>query len=180
MSLSKDRYEYTLEKKNLGNAVTYDLLQSQNAYLSDSSTYLLQKMALRTAVMNLNLLLAEDYNKEFILTDTFNVQKSSFDYEDLKKQMLSNNKTLKNQYINQSILKNNIRLAKSGLYPNISMSSGYDQSISKLKFEGINPIDANSYDYYVNFSLNFNLFNGVKQNAPSAMRNLAKISEIYN
>ncbi len=44
MKLSRDRYEYVMIKKDLGSAVTFDLLQSKNNYLSDSSNYILQKL----------------------------------------------------------------------------------------------------------------------------------------
>ena len=162
MTLSRDRFNYMQAKKDLGSAVTYDVLQAQNAYLSDSSTFLLQQMAVRTANMNLNLLMAVDAKTIYSLSDEFSNAESTFSFEDLSNIMFANNKTLQNQYINQQLLKNNIKLSQSGLYPSLSMSSGYDFASSRLKYKGLDAITGDAYDYYVNFSLNFNLFNGGK------------------
>ena len=162
MTLSRDRFNYMQAKKDLGSAVTYDVLQAQNAYLSDSSTFLLQQMAVRTANMNLNLLMAGDAKTIYSLSDEFSNAESTFSFDDLSNNMFANNKTLQNQYINQQLLKNNIKLSQSGLYPSLSMSSGYDFASSRLKYKGLDAITGDAYDYYVNFSLNFNLFNGGK------------------
>ena len=162
MTLSRDRFNYMQAKKDLGSAVTYDVLQAQNAYLSDSSTFLLQQMAVRTANMNLNLLMAVDAKTIYSLSDEFSNAESTFSFDDLSNNMFANNKTLQNQYINQQLLKNNIKLSQSGLYPSLSMSSGYDFASSRLKYKGLDAITGDAYDYYVNFSLNFNLFNGGK------------------
>lgn len=174
MTLSRDRFDYMQVKKNIGNAVTYDVLQAQNAYLSDSSAFLLQQMSLRTANMNLNLLMAENADKKFVLTDRFSDEETHFNLDDLKANMLSNNKTLRNQYINQQLLQNNVKLSQSGLYPSIGMSSAYDLSTSRLKYVGMDAISGDAYDYYINFSLNFNLFNGGKTRRAIAN---AKIAE---
>jgi outer membrane protein len=174
MRLSRDRYNYMEERKNLGSAVTYDVLQAKNAYLSDSSTFLLQQMALRSAKMNLNLLMAEDIETAYTYTDVFQIIEDEFQYDQLKEKMLSNNKTLKNQYINQQLLKNNVKLSKAGLYPSLSMTSGYDFSNTRVKYTGMNAITGDAYDYYVGFSLNFNLFNGGKTRRAIAN---AKITE---
>ncbi|MBT4337097.1 MAG: TolC family protein, partial [Bacteroidetes bacterium] len=140
MTLSRDRFNYMQAKKDLGSAVTYDVLQAQNAYLSDSSTFLLQQMAVRTANMNLNLLMAVDAKTIYSLSDEFSNAESTFSFDDLSNNMFANNKTLQNQYINQQLLKNNIKLSQSGLYPSLSMSSGYDFASSRLKYKGLDAI----------------------------------------
>lgn len=174
MELSRDRYQYVSDKKAIGNAVTYDLLQAKNAYLSDSSNYLMQIANLKTAQMNFNKLLAVDENIEYTLTDAFDVNVEDLSYDQLLQNMMQNNKTLRTQYINQKILTNNVGLAKSALYPRLGLSSGYDYSNSTFKFENTDPMTTDGFDYYLNFSLNFNLFNGGITR--TAIQN-AKISE---
>ncbi len=44
--LSGDRYAYILRKQEIGSAVTFDVLQAKNAFLSDSATFLLQELNL--------------------------------------------------------------------------------------------------------------------------------------
>ena len=56
-TLSRDRYHYMMFKKELGGAVTYDVLQAKNAYLDDSTTNLLQQLNMKNAYLNLKLLL---------------------------------------------------------------------------------------------------------------------------
>ncbi len=160
MNLSKDRYDYVLTKKELGNAVTFDVLQAKNAFLSDSSLMLSQQMALLYAEMNLNLLMGVESGKDFEIIDDLHVPASEYRYEDLLSKMKKDNKTLQMQYINQSLTRNATGLSKSALYPSLRLSAGTDKSYSRQKFEGANANTSNSFDYYANFTMSFNLFNG--------------------
>ena len=40
--------------------------------------------------------------------------------------MLSSNKTLKNQYLNEVISERDIDIARGGIYPKLSVTAGYD------------------------------------------------------
>ena len=76
--------------------------------------------------------------------------------------MLNDNKTLTNQFINQEILKKNISFAQKSLYPNLRFSGGADYTNSGIDYVGLDRTTSYSYDFYANFSLSFNLFNGGK------------------
>ena len=159
-ALSRDRYMYLQLKKDFGSALTYDVLQTKNAYLNDSSNVIVQEMNVKNALMNFNLLLGEKAEKEYKLTEEFNTQLNDYDLKDLQLKFESGNKTILNQYINQEVLKNNVKLSKNRMYPTLSLSSGVDYNNSRMKYSGIDANATNGYDYYVNFSLSFNLFNG--------------------
>ena len=159
-TLSRDRYRYMMFKKELGGAVTYDVLQAKNAYLDDSTINLLQQLNLKNAYLNLKLLLGEERNIDYKLIDEFNVQLFDYSLDTLMMQMMASNQTLRNQYINNEILKKDVKLAKSGLYPVLSMNGGYDHFNNRSKYVDSNPVYTNSMDYYANFTLSFNLFNG--------------------
>ncbi len=174
-NLSGDRYAYEMEKKKLGSSVTYNVLQAEDAYLSDSSNYLLQKLNLKNAILNLKLLLGEKSRKEYTLTDDFEIITESVAFDTLLNKMMSNNKTLRNQYINQEILKKEIRYQKSSLYPKLSLNAGFDQFNYRTKYENMDVAYTNSLDFYANFSLSFNLSNG--GNVKRAIQN-AKIDEV--
>ena len=92
--LSSDRYDYMQTKQSFGSAVSYDVLQAQNAFLSDSTTYLLQQLELKKSLLNLNLLLGVDKASKFELTDNFTVLEADYDFATVEAQMLSNNKTI--------------------------------------------------------------------------------------
>jgi outer membrane protein TolC len=159
-NLSGDRLEYMEVKQQFGSAVTYDVLQANDAFLSDSVNYLSQELNLQNASLLLKLLLAVDQTVYFKLTDEFTVEINDYSLDDLMDKMLGNNANLQNQYINQKILENSTDLAKSGYYPGIYLGAGADYANSRFKYAGEDPSTRYSFGYYANFTLSFNLFNG--------------------
>jgi outer membrane protein TolC len=167
VQVSVDRYNYVSNKKDLGVASTFDLLQVKNALLTDSTNYLMQELAFNNALRNLNMLMAIDVEKKFVLSDKLEHTQQVISLDGLKNRMLSNNQTLKNQYINQSILKKDKGLMRSNLFPVLSFNSGVSQTIGGFKGttlggQEINTSGNETFAYYANFSLTFNLFNGHK------------------
>lgn len=160
--LSKDRFDYVQTRKDFGTAVSYDVLQAKNAYLSDSTNYLLQSLQLKQSQLNLNLLMGVDKEEIYNLSTPFEAISEEYLYSDLEEKMFSNNKTLLNQYINQEVLQKNVNLAKANVWPTLNLSTGGDYGNQYLKFAGNDPIYTYSYSFYLNFSLNFNLYNGGK------------------
>lgn len=158
--LSGDRYAYETVRREIGNAVTFEVLQAKNSYLSDSTNYLLQELNVRNAFLNLNLLLGEPPETGFVLSDTFQVETQTYDLNDLKEKMMSSNKTLQNQYINQEILKKGTGMAKSRSYLSLSLNAGGDYNKGWYDLPKDDNYDSYSFDYYANFTLSFNLFNG--------------------
>jgi len=157
--LSGDRYRYEMMRKELGSAVTFDVLQAKNSFLSDSTNYLLQELNVKNSLLRLNLLLGEPPAVHFSLTDSFKVELQQYVLTNLMEKMHSSNTNLLNQYVNQEILKKEVRISKSDLWPTLSMNAGVDFTQGWYDF---NKHEANTYlfDYYANFSLSFNLFNG--------------------
>ncbi|MFC2107782.1 TolC family protein [Bacteroidota bacterium] len=172
--LSRDRFDYVNFRKELGSAVTYDVLQAKNAYYSDSTTYLQQELNVKNAFLNLRLLLGEETDVEYILTDEFTVNMRNFQLDSLSVKMNESNKTLMNQYVNLEILKKEIQLQKSYMYPSLNLNAGFDHYNSRVKYDNMNPSYSNGLDFYGNLSLSFNLSNG--GNARRAIRN-AKIEQ---
>jgi len=158
--LSGDRFKYERIRQELGSAVTFEVLQAKNSYYSDSTNFLLQELNVKNAFLNLNLLLGEPPEISFFLTDSFYVDTPVYEYDDLVGKMKYNNKTLLNQYVNQEVLKKDIGIQKSGLYPVISMNAGADINETRLKYVDTDAVNSSSLDYYANFTLSFNLFNG--------------------
>lgn len=158
-ALSGDRYNYEMLRKEIGTAVTFEVLQAKNSFLSDSTNYLLQELNVKNAFLRLNLLLGEPPEVQYMLVDSFMVNIQQYDLNELMKNALENNSNLKNQYINQEILKKNIGIAKSDLWPSLSMRTGADYTQGWYDWEK-NEANTYLYDYYGNFTLSFNLFNG--------------------
>ncbi len=161
MNLSKDRYEYIKLKKDLGVAVTYDVLQFKNNFLTDSANYLMQLMNVKSSVRELSKTLGDKDLNEYVPTDEFNVNYNIYALGDLEDLMLENNSTLKSQYLNSKLVENNIKLAKSSMYPSLSINAGADYSNSRTElFDPSNVSTGYQYGASVNLNLSYTIFNG--------------------
>ena len=166
MTLSKEKFKQQQVKSDLGIGVKFDLLQFEGNLYTDSSNKILQNLAQRNAVRNLNLIMGEDVDKEWNLTSEIKPDLNIKDLSTLKKEMLSNNTNIKNQYINIALTQQDISLAKSQFFPVVSFNSGLNSSVGVLNTNDVNsPISnaqSKNLNYYGNFTLNFKLYDGGK------------------
>ncbi len=162
LQTSKDRYDYNLLKEEIGTSVSTDILQFQTQMLTDSSNVMMQEIAVRNALRNLNVLMAADSEIQYELSDNLFDDFPSYQLDDLKTKMESNNQNLKNQYINTEIFKQDVKLAKSTMYPVVSFNAGASANRSSYRIGDFPPMAGTNINYYGNFSLTFNLFNGGK------------------
>ena len=166
MTLSKEKFKQQQVKSDLGIGVKFDLLQFEGNLYTDSSNKILQNLAQRNAVRNLNLIMGEDVDKEWDLTSEIKPDLNIKDLNTLKKEMLSNNTNIKNQYINIALTQQDISLAKSQFFPVVSFNSGLNSSVGVLNTNDANsPISnaqSKNLNYYGNFTLNFKLYDGGK------------------
>jgi len=130
--LSKQRYDYVKLRKQLGSAITFDVLQEQNNYLTDSSNVLRQQIFVKNSLRNLNLLLSESINKQYQLVDSLVHENQNYEYEDLKNKMVSSNTNLQNQFVNQELLRNNTRIQQSNMSPSLIFNFGATSSLDWL------------------------------------------------
>jgi outer membrane protein TolC len=181
MNLSEDRYEQEKQRKQLGTSVTYDLLQAQNSYLEDKSNYLSAKSAYNNSKRQLNNLMAEDLNKNYVFTSSFNIVSKDFIQTDLEAKMLANNNTLKNQYINLEMAKLDIKSAKSAYYPTISAGASGSYSDNEMNYETMNNMDNSStgFNTSVNMNVSYSIYEGgSRRRALQAAKINQEISEI--
>jgi outer membrane protein TolC len=133
LELSRERYQYVVLRKQLGGAITFDVLQEENNLLTDSANVLSQEIVLRNSIRNLNLLLNEpNLNKTYRFIDRLEKQMEEYAYEDLKAKMLRSNFVLQNQFINQEIIRNNRQLAQAAQSPQILLNVGTQGSLDRL------------------------------------------------
>jgi outer membrane protein len=165
VSLAKNRLEYQQTKYEIGVSSKIDLLQIENAMLTDSSNLILQQLNYINSVKNLNLTLGKDVDEEWIFTDAINTEIRIFNYEDLKASTLSDNTNIKNQYYNIQLSKQDIKLAMAPFYPIVSVHSGASYNESTYDIGDLaNSMDntGKSINYFANFSVNFRIFDGGK------------------
>jgi len=177
VNLSRDRLIYQKTKYEIGVSSKMELLQFENTLLTDSSNLLTQRLNYNNSVKNLNLVLGVDLQSEWKLTDDMNTKTQVFNYYDLQSKAFNNNTNIKNQCINNEIIRQNIILSKSVYYPIISFNSGasYNEStydVGNSGFEGSNT--GETLNYYANIAVNFRLYDGGKY------RTLLQEAEIKN
>lgn len=160
MLLSEDRYRQAESRKEYGTAVTYNVLQAQNAYLSDRAAYLTQEVALKNAKRNLNFLMAEKEPVDYTLTEKFEALPYEYSLPDLQAQMLENNKSLQNQYIKLRLLENAIAGARSNYLPTLDFRGGATGTATRSNFATRDASWANTANLNGNFTLSYNLFSG--------------------
>ncbi|MBR9922940.1 MAG: TolC family protein [Bacteroidetes bacterium] len=157
LNLSADRVAYQEVRQEYGQASTFDILQTQDAFLSDSSNYLLQLESFRNALRNLNRAMGtDDLSITYTLTDELNGDPAAFQYDELRQRMMSNNVSLRNALLNQELSHVNTELARSERAPQISLRAGttYDLGVSKVN--AINPFTMEEFG--TNTSRSFNAF----------------------
>ena len=163
--LANNRLEYQQTKYDIGVSSKIDLLQIENAMLTDSSNLIMQELNYNNAIKNLNLTLGKEIETTWSFTDEINTEIQLFSYENLKASTLADNTNIKNQYYNIQLAKQDIRLSKAVFYPMISVNSGaaYNESTYDIG-ELSNSMDntGESLNYFANFSVNFRLFDGGK------------------
>lgn len=177
LSLSRDRLAYQELRQEYGQAGTFEKLQSQDAYLNDSSAYLIQINNYETAMRSLRLAMGiEEASRRFVLTDTLQTPLAAYTLEDLETQMLANSPALQSQYINRELASINSKIQESALKPTLSMRAGatYNLGISfgqqTFNFGG-NPISqdipqiaSKTFSGFVNFAAAYPIFDaGVRQ-----------------
>jgi len=160
MALSKDRYQQLQVRKDLGTAVSFELLQSKTVYLSDSAEVIQQINQIKQAKRNLNLLLAYEVNQEHIYNDTLDFAFPEVNYRQLEENMLADNKNLNNQFINKAIAENSIRIARSAYYPTLNLQGSAGKSYGYREFENFPQQDVENLQFFVGFTLSYTLFNG--------------------
>ncbi|MEQ8627022.1 TolC family protein [Ekhidna sp.] len=192
LNLSRDKYDYIQTKYDLGGAVTSDMLLEENNYLTDSVSVLNQQLALNNAFRNLNLLLVQDdINTEYVLTDSLMIEDFTYDYADLSNAAFNQNVDLKSIYISQTILQANTSLQQASRLPTLSLNGGYNwnrnvSDLTNARYDGPNPdfqtppepLVSKTGTYFANFTLSFTLFDGNRINR--AIRNAIVQEDIGN
>ena len=173
--LQKSREQKALakQKQELGILTSFDFLQIENTFLDDSTNYLLSLANHQNSVRNLNLVLANNIDKEYVFTDSLTEAPTLASLEIVENTMLSDNHQLKKEFINSQLIQNESKLYKSALYPLITMDAGLASSISVLAPLGSlkdkiqeeanttrNMAIGGSYQAYINFTLAWTLFDG--------------------
>lgn len=188
LKLSKERLNYTIARQEFGQAATFDVLQSQDAYINDSTSYLIQLNTLDNAFRSLNLSMGVDnLSQRYQLSDRLEFDAQNYALDDLRSRMLASNRTLQNLFINRDLANLNTRLVESTKYPTIGLRVGGTYNINRNHFgastlangdeRDLGGVGTRNLNTFLNFSVSYNLFDwGVRR------RNIenARVQEIIS
>ena len=161
IALSRDRLNYVNDKRDLGAGSTFEVLQFENNVVTDSSNYLIQELAYRNATRNLNLLMGIDPETEFTLTTQLQAPSVAYSYTTIWDEVKNNNTALRNQFVNGLLAQQDYKLARSAMFPVVSFSAGITENANQFRVRSLDlAAEGATLNYFGNFALNFNLFNG--------------------
>ncbi len=159
--LSEDRYSRSENSKAIGASTTYESLQAKTSWLEDQSNYLQQKVSYENAIRTLNYAMAESANETWSFSSEISIDTVDYNYSDLFDKMTSNNKTLRNQYVSQSLQANQVQQAKSSYYPSLSLSAGINNTDYLRDYSGSKAnVESNYINPSIGLTLSWNIFNG--------------------
>lgn len=177
MKLSKDRYQYELDRKALGGSVTYNVLQAENVYLTDKANYMNQEVVVRNSVRNFNFLLGEAPTTTWTFSEAFEAETSEYILADLLSKMKASNQILKNQYTNLMLMENETSLKRANYSPTLSLGAGLDLSESWSSPAGPNNIG--NLSPYGNLRLSYDIYSaGVRKRSVEVARINEEIAQV--
>ena len=161
MSLSRQRLNEIKLSESYGAAGTFDRLQFENAILADSTSWLQQGVAVKSAFRNLNLLMGDAESFLWTLTDKLVSPPDLPSSTDISISVLLDNTSLQNALLSESISKSGVKQAQAFLYPVLGLNASFSNAFSKFSSESA-ALEASgrSVNTSALLTLNFNLLNG--------------------
>jgi outer membrane protein TolC len=131
LAVSRERIAYDKIRQDFGQAGTFELLQSQDAYLNDSISYMNQVNNYENAMRELKRAMGEDdLTTSYQLTDILIDDAPDYELTDLKQKMLANNKNLQLLFVNRELTNVGTQIQNSTLQPTLSLRSGLTYDVN--------------------------------------------------
>lgn len=173
--LSYDLYLQIKDAIGFGGKGTYELVQAEEAYLSDESSLVKAKLAYSNALIELNKVMSEaEPSKLWVLSDNLELPSNKYVLATMQDKMLSNNTTLKNQYINQKARELEIAQARSGYAPTISLSAAIGETMSGYHSKDSGYSSSSTFGVEAGLTLSYALFNNGKVRRNVSIANINK------
>jgi len=189
--ISEERVKIAEDKLEVGSGSRFDLRQAQVNLNEDKSSFLREQLNLSQAKILLNSLLGIKTNNNFNVIDTITL-KNNLVLEDLFFAAEEKNSSLKIAEESRTISELDISLARSEIFPRVSLNAGYNFTESESE-AGLLQINRN-YGFNYEITASLNIFNGLNtrrsienaqinlKNAELAYKEVKQLveSELYN
>ncbi|WP_173021523.1 TolC family protein [Lewinella sp. W8] len=195
LDLSRDQIEYQEVRQEFGQGGSFDELQARDAYLTDSTSLVVQETTYRNALRNLLQLMGEeDLSQDFNLTTELTFTPEAYDRQALEDQMQRTNSQLRNLQINRELARINTQLIETEYKPTVSINAGaaYDINIQTgsqtFDFGGDQPtreqelpgVAARTLSGNLGIQANYLLFDGGARNVRTQTAKLQEITAQLN
>jgi len=110
----------------------------------------------------MNYYMGVDLDLEYKLTEAFESTEEVYELSALEERMLGNNYTLQNQYLNLKMAQLDVRQAKSGYYPTLSVgaSGGYSSTDTEYDVNTAMNSNMSGWSTGLSASLSYTIYNG--------------------
>lgn len=167
---SRDKWLYAKTQFDMGVVSSYDILQQETNYLTDSIALMNQQITLNNAFRDLNLAMAsEDINAKYQLSEKLQMPTTVAPLDSLMAKV-EDNSAVKLRNMQQKIAENDILISKGALLPSVNFNTGMNGTNSW--FTGDFPVSTDvkkretrtgyTYGPYLNFTFSMPLFSGGK------------------
>jgi len=168
LKLSQGRIQFENTKREFGVSNSFNLIQFENAILSDSINIVSQKLQLDVAKRNFSNVLSESSFVDYDFVDQLSVVVEEIDELKLKNSLAEENYTLKTLMLVAELDQLNTNLSKANLKPTLSLSGSIGVSEGGFKFFEEDPstgepfplLFSNRVNMGLNANFNWNLYDG--------------------
>lgn len=168
LKLSQGRIQFENTKREFGVSNSFNLIQFENAILSDSINIVSQKLQLDVAKRNFSNVLSESTYVDYNFVDQLSVVVEEIDELKLKNSLAEENYTLKTLMLVAELDQLNTNLSKANLKPTLSLSGSIGVSEGGFKFFEDDPstgepfplLFSNRVNMGLNANFNWNLYDG--------------------
>jgi outer membrane protein TolC len=159
LRFTQARLEWLANRESVGAAGSFDRLQFEQAALADSSAWIQQQVARRTAVRNLNRLMGVEEDQDWRLTSVLEVPGAIPDLAQLESQIIQSETSIRNALLTEALAETSLDQAQARLYPVLSLAASYGDQYNQIAAGALTG-ESRVKNSSAALSLNFNLFNG--------------------
>jgi len=164
LRLSREVADYQEQRLDLGQARRQQVLQSRDAVLSDSSSLLLARLNLQTALLQLRLAMGQPEREAFRVGGALGVRPGELRAEALNARMLASHPALLEARLNREINRLQTDIRRAAWYPRIALSTGAVWSGNVVGLDGNNPFTGEPFG--LRTGTNRNAYAGLTLNLP--------------
>ncbi len=159
MRFTQDRIDWLESREAVGAAGSFDRLQFENALLADSSAWIQQEVARRAAVRNLNMLMGEEEQVDWVFKSALEEPGALPDLAQLEGQITQSETSIRNALLGEALAETQLDQAQARLYPVLSLTANYGDQSNALTIGDLTA-ESRVKNSSAALTLNFNLFNG--------------------